>query len=48
MTSGTVTKTLVNGFAYDPDLTPEITCVNPKRGGTGGGTTVTITGNKFG
>ena len=37
-----VTKSDV--YAYESSLTPIITSVSPNRGGTGGGTTITITG----
>ena len=34
-------------FTYKANLTRMITSISPNRGGTGGGTTVTITGNDF-
>lgn len=43
-----LSKTLVSGYTYDASITPEITNVNPARGGTGGGTQITITGTGFG
>ena len=43
--SGTVT--LAGSFTYDAALTPTITATSPARGGTGGGTLVTITGTGF-
>ena len=43
--SGSVTST--DAFTYDIDLTPMVTDVSPKRGGTGGGTKITITGSGF-
>ena len=43
--SGTVT--LAGSFTYDAALTPTITSTSPARGGTGGGTLVTITGTGF-
>lgn len=43
-----VSKTLAGGYTYDQSLTPTITNVNPARGGTGGGSTLTITGTGFG
>ena len=43
--SGTVTKSA--GFIYDKNLTPTISTVDPLRGGTGGGTLITITGTGF-
>ncbi|XP_035537797.1 PKHD1 like 1, tandem duplicate 1 [Morone saxatilis] len=36
-----------NGFAYKSQLTPVITEVSPRRGGTAGGTRLTITGSGF-
>ncbi|XP_050416785.2 fibrocystin-L [Patella vulgata] len=47
-TVNTITQTLSNGYTYDASLTPEITGVSPARGGTAGGTTLTITGTGFG
>ncbi|XP_078395885.1 PKHD1 like 1, tandem duplicate 1 [Cetorhinus maximus] len=38
---------LPNGFTYTSALTPVVTAINPKRGGTGGGTKLTITGTGF-
>lgn len=32
---------------YDLDVSPNITSVTPRRGGTGGGTKITITGEGF-
>ena len=43
--SGAVTKSA--GFKYDKSLTPTITTVDPLRGGTGGGTLITIKGSGF-
>ncbi|KAL3885610.1 hypothetical protein ACJMK2_025660 [Sinanodonta woodiana] len=40
--------TLSNGYTYDASLTPSILTVSPARGGTAGGTTVTISGSGFG
>ena len=37
-----------NSYNYQASLTPVITGVNPKRGGTGGGTRLTISGSGFG
>ncbi|CAF5126907.1 unnamed protein product, partial [Rotaria magnacalcarata] len=34
-------------FIYKANLTASITSVSPVRGGTGGGTTITINGNNF-
>lgn len=36
-----------NGFTYKSQLTPVITQVSPRRGGTAGGTQLTITGSGF-
>lgn len=41
------TKTLSSAFTYDHSLMATVTNVSPKRGGTGGGTEVTITGTNF-
>lgn len=38
---------LTNGFTYKPEMTSQITSVTPSRGGTGGGTTLTICGFGF-
>ena len=38
---------LASSFTYDANLTPTITSTSPQRGGTGGGTLVTITGSGF-
>lgn len=43
-----LTKTLSNAYTYDVSLTPDISGVSPSRGGTGGGTTITISGSGFG
>ena len=43
--SGNVTQT--GGFTYDRSLTPSVASISPVRGGTGGGTLVTITGVGF-
>lgn len=36
-----------NGFTYKSQLTPVIASVSPRRGGTAGGTLLTITGSGF-
>ncbi|KAM9340526.1 fibrocystin-L-like [Symphorus nematophorus] len=36
-----------NGFTYKSQLTPVITAVSPRRGGTAGGTRLTVTGSGF-
>ena len=38
---------LADQFTYDDALTPQVLAVSPKRGGTGGGTRITITGTGF-
>ncbi|XP_069115782.1 fibrocystin-L-like [Argopecten irradians] len=43
-----VVKNITNAYTYRPNLTPTITGVTPNRGGTAGGTTVTINGTNFG
>ncbi|XP_053372863.1 fibrocystin-L-like [Mercenaria mercenaria] len=43
-----LTKTLAGSYTYDAALTPTVSDVTPTRGGTGGGTTLTITGSGFG
>lgn len=43
-----LTKTLVNAYTYNAALTPTVSGVTPSRGGTGGGTTITISGSGFG
>ena len=43
--SGNVTE--AGGFTYDRSLTPTVASVSPDRGGTGGGTRITITGSGF-
>ena len=40
-------QTVSSQFVYDPALTATVTGVSPVRGGTGGGTTLTITGTAF-
>ncbi|XP_069121982.1 fibrocystin-L-like [Argopecten irradians] len=41
-----VSQTL--SYTYDSTKTPEVTGVTPSRGGTGGGTRITVTGSGFG
>ena len=43
--SGSVTAS--SSFTYDKDLTPIVTSITPARGGTGGGTRITISGSGF-
>ena len=38
---------LADSFTYDDSLTPQVSSVSPQRGGTGGGTSITITGTGF-
>ena len=38
---------LTDTFTYDEALTPQVTSVSPQRGGTGGGTSITIEGTGF-
>lgn len=42
-----LTVVLQSGFSYRNSLTPSISSVSPARGGTAGGTTLTITGSGF-
>lgn len=41
------TQTASSEFVYAPALKATVTGVSPVRGGTGGGTTLTITGSAF-
>ena len=43
-----VEATAPSQYTYKDSLTPEVTSVNPARGGTAGGTRITISGNGFG
>ena len=43
-----LSKTLSDSYTYDAGLTPSVSGVTPSRGGTGGGTTITVTGSGFG
>ena len=45
---GTETVTASTQFTYRGSLTPEITSVSPAKGGTAGGTRITISGSGFG
>ncbi|XP_053322520.1 fibrocystin-L [Spea bombifrons] len=45
--NGNDTVQINNSFSYLSTLTPEIYDVSPKRGGTAGGTRLTITGSQF-
>ena len=42
------TKESTTPFVYERSTTPVITGVSPKRGGTQGGTSITIEGSNFG
>ena len=46
--SDTGRRRRAGGFTVDASLTPQLTMVEPKKGGTMGGTTLTITGSGFG
>jgi hypothetical protein len=48
VTVNSVTATATSQYSYDPSITPEVTDVTPSRGGTAGGTLLTITGSGFG
>ena len=45
MSSETVPMT--NGYTYDDSLSASVTTVHPTRGGTAGGTTLTVTGHRL-
>ncbi|XP_074660960.1 fibrocystin-L-like [Tubulanus polymorphus] len=46
--SGALRVNTTNKFTYSDSKTPTLAAVSPLRGGTGGGTTLTITGQGFG
>jgi len=48
VTVNSVSKIAGSQYTYDPAITPEISNVTPQRGGTAGGTLLTITGSGFG
>ncbi|XP_064635838.1 fibrocystin-L-like [Lineus longissimus] len=48
VSSGESTLTHGTQYTYQAALTPSISSVSPARGGTGGGTTITINGSGFG
>lgn len=48
VSSGTVLETAAGAYNYDPSMTPSMTGLNPTRGGTGGGSSLTISGTGFG
>lgn len=43
-----VTQTSASQYTYSPDVTPTVESVSPTRGGTAGGTVITVTGRGFG
>ena len=47
VTQSSGAATAEDGFTYDQALTPSVTSISPVRGGTGGGTLVTVTGTGF-
>lgn len=47
VSQGGIEKTISGFYTYKPSLTSTITDVSPRRSGTGGGVTLTITGTKF-
>ena len=47
VTVNSIVKTLSSAFTYKAALTPTVTSVSPTRGGTGGGTMLTLTGTGF-
>ena len=47
VTQGESFVQLTDAFTYDDALTPSVTGLSPVRGGTGGGTSITITGSGF-
>ena len=47
LVQGDSTVSLTDYFIYDDALTPSVTGLSPVRGGTGGGTSITITGTGF-
>ena len=48
LTTGNNSVVQSNGYTYSVTKTAQISDVTPRRGGTGGGTKVTITGQGFG
>ena len=48
ITIGAETKTMADAFTYEMSSTPQIDSVTPTRGGTKGGTRITISGSNFG
>lgn len=48
VSSGAVLETAAGTYNYDPSMTPSMTGLNPTRGGTGGGSSLTISGTGFG
>ena len=43
-----VSRTKTSAYTYDASLVSTVTGVSPTRGGTGGGTLITISGTNFG
>ena len=43
-----VVKQLTDAYTYKDSLTGEVTAVSPSRGGTAGGTRITVSGSGFG
>jgi hypothetical protein len=48
VTNNGVSRILTDAYTYSPALTANVTMVTPARGGTAGGTTLTIQGTGFG
>ncbi|KAK7468041.1 hypothetical protein BaRGS_00036745, partial [Batillaria attramentaria] len=48
VTVNSLEKTASTQYTYDASITPEVTGVEPRRGGTAGGTPLTISGSGFG
>ena len=47
LTQAAGSVSLSDALDYDLNVSPNITSVYPRRGGTGGGTKITITGEGF-
>ena len=48
VTIGSESSVMTNAFTYEETTTPQIDSVTPTRGGTKGGTRITISGSNFG
>ncbi|XP_064639845.1 fibrocystin-L-like [Lineus longissimus] len=48
VSSGSLNVTYGSQYVYTDSLTPTVSSVSPSRGGSGGGTTITVTGTNFG